>query len=464
MAGESSSLLPMTRESSVRLNDLCTKAPCCVTSKAACWILLWNFAVLLAYEEFYNVDILLQVGSLSTPTPIAIAATLTLISIFAPLAGLLTDVKFSRYRAVKYSSYAIIVKLSFLFVIVSPVLVVYLITGSLTSSIVVYIGIAFFSPVYIIFIINALQFGMDQLHSSSTEDSILFIHWYVWIYYTCSLITATSWNFLFYGNSNNNITMSLSYVGLGFLVFSVAAALSLLVLSLCILHHRKVLFLLEPAGVNPYKLVYRVTSFVWRHKVPLRRSAFTYCTEELPSRMDVGKHKYGGPFTTKQVEDVKAFWGILKIVLSVGPAYLFKTVTQSLLPEFAKHANYFFLNETVGHQHIHLEGIARYIIISNGLLSPLLVVICIPLYLCWIRPHIRYHIPGMLKRMGLALVLMVFSLVITLAMDIVVHLRHNELAHCMLKGFQYKDYDKVDDIPSPPLFQNVYFFALLTTN
>ena len=34
-----------------------------------------------------------------------------------------------------------------------------------------------------------------------------------------------------------------------------------------------------------------------------------------------GKHKYVGPFTSKQVEEVKAFWGILKVLLSIGPAF-----------------------------------------------------------------------------------------------------------------------------------------------
>ena len=119
--------------------------------------------------------------------------------------------------------------------------------------------------------------------------------------------------------------------------------------------------------------MYKVTKFVYKHKVPFRRSAFTYCTEELPSRMDVGKHKYGGPYTTKQVEDVKAFWGIFKVVLSIGPAFLLQTVTQSVLPAFAKHGMVFLLNDNSTEQHeVHLEGVARYILISNGLLSPVL--------------------------------------------------------------------------------------------
>ena len=42
-----------------------------------------------------------------------------------------------------------------------------------------------------------------------------------------------------------------------------------------------------------------------KHKYPVQRSAFTYCENEQPTRLDYGKSKYGGPFTTEQVDDVK---------------------------------------------------------------------------------------------------------------------------------------------------------------
>ena len=308
--------------------------------------------------------------------------------------------------------------------------------------------------VYVVFIINAIQFGMDQLHDSPTEDSILYIHWYVWIYYICSLITQVTWNFIFYGE--NYLTISgISLAGLILLT-----AISLLTVSLCVVHYRKVWFLLEPAGVNPYKLVYRVVKFAYQHKVPLRRSAFTYCDEESPTRLDVGKHKFGGPFTTMQVEDVKAFWGILKVLITIGPAFLLQTVMKSFLPLFAKHGNT-FLNTTVHHE-VHLEGVARYILISNGLLSTLLVVVCIPLYLCWIRPHITYYIPGMLKRIQIALVVMVLSLICTFVMDVLVHVNNTEYANCMFKLEFIKTHISLDvsnSPSSPPLYQNVYFFT-----
>ncbi len=39
--------------------------------------------------------------------------------------------------------------------------------------------------------------------------------------------------------------------------------------------------------------------------ISLNRSAFTYWEENIPSRLDLGKSRFGGPFTTEQVEDVR---------------------------------------------------------------------------------------------------------------------------------------------------------------
>ena len=55
--------------------------------------------------------------------------------------------------------------------------------------------------------------------------------------------------------------------------------------------------------------------------VPIHRSAFTYCEDELPAGLDLGKGKYGGPFTTDEVGDVKSFYGILKVLFALGPVF-----------------------------------------------------------------------------------------------------------------------------------------------
>ena len=82
---ENSTLLHPARNSLTRKGYSFPKIRCCIESKAARLILLWNFAVLLGSYRIVNV-----------------------IAIFSPVAGLLTDIRFSRYKAILSSSYVII--------------------------------------------------------------------------------------------------------------------------------------------------------------------------------------------------------------------------------------------------------------------------------------------------------------------------------------------------------------------
>ena len=49
----------------------------------------------------------------------------------------------------------------------------------------------------------------------------------------------------------------------------------------------------------------------------MNQSAFTYCEDHTPSRLDLGKNQYGGPFTTEEVEDVKTFLRLLLLLLTL---------------------------------------------------------------------------------------------------------------------------------------------------
>ena len=81
-------------------------------------------------------------------------------------------------------------------------------------------------------------------------------------------------------------------------------------------------FFIEAGQQNPYKLVCKVINFARKHKHPLQRSAFTYSDNYMPSRLDFAKERYGGPFTTEQVENVKTFLRILVVLLSLGPVFM----------------------------------------------------------------------------------------------------------------------------------------------
>ena len=483
---EQSPLLPVVATSAVRkqsyLYDYFKIG--CITSKPAFVILFWSFSALLGNKVLINTVNIGHIYGFRIYPESSLQSTLYLkmfitflflgITIIYPVAGLLADIKFGRYKTVLCSSYIIVITMSLFPLYAVGIAVMKNIHNlndllrspflSLVILFLLHITVLLISS--IIFTTNAFNFGMDQLHDSSTQDSILFVHWYVWLNYLGLLVTGVPWSLFIYDSRYFDYIDTFRIVALTLFSFIFSVILVILISSLCLIKYKQRWFLIEPGRVNPYKLVYRVVKFAWHHKIPVRRSAFTYCEDEWPSRLDLGKQKYGGPFTVEQVEDVKAFLGILKVLVSIIPLFMLQCVSELMLPQFAMHHNFYYKphgNNSIhayGHA-IHIEGIVHYLFLSSGLLSPMLVVVSLPLYLFLLRPFIIYHIPRLLrtilKRIGVGLLLIILSLLCALAMDVVVHERNsnqlcmfslNHTSHIVNESTSYR----------PRLYQNAYFF------
>ena len=152
------------------------------------------------------------------------------------------------------------------------------------------------------FLASIVQFGLDQLHDASTSEIKSFIIWYVWT------------------TQSSGIPMQLIFACIRenrsiFILMFVCINLSLAMVILFTCNHY---LIKEPIQQNPLKLVYKVIRYAIKNKYPRQRSAFTYCEDELPSRIDFGKSKYGGPFTTEQVEDVKTFFRFIPMTIIGG--------------------------------------------------------------------------------------------------------------------------------------------------
>ena len=400
------------------------KTRCCVKSKAALLILLWTSLVFLALTTVLDQNIYLSIGRLMLQQksnsvilsikviPPAVYTFFAIVYLFYPLAGCLADIKCGRYKTVTSSLW--LIAGSGLVLIVSVMILLWAVTHQAKLELEIFFGVvSLFSlmllyPGYIAFDANVIQFGMDQLHDSPSEDSVIFIHWFVFssslgvalTRVPSSWITAECWD---------------SYLGFTFLALII---ILLLGVSLCLARCKRRWFLVDTGSRNPYKLVYRVIKFAAQHKVPIRRSAFTYCEDELPSRMDLGKDKYGGPFTTEQVEDVKAFLGILSILLTLGPTFTVNTSVNNLLNTVSHH----FTNRVN-----HSCTPTNYLIESfeHGSLSSMFILILIPTYICLLRPFIGRYVPGMLRRIGLGMILMVISLMCTLLIDTMGHVKES---------------------------------------
>ena len=450
---------------SYRLHVNCSRR-FCVRSKPAVLILVWNFAI-VACSLDDNGTILQLSGSYSAP--IVVNAAFSIAVFIAPLAGLLADVKLGRYKALLCSSYAILAEIIIVTLILTVVITAIATNCCALSPVVkqVLVDILLIFCIgmvisFLVFLTNGIQFGMDQLHDSSTQDLILFIQWFIWIKYTCSVLKTLALNLIFHDSTHLSYLDWPRYIGFSLQIAILVTAAVMLVFSLCALHHKNRWFLIQPAKLNPYKLVFQVLQFASQHKVPVNRSAFTYTSEDgFPSRLDLGKIKYGGPFTTEKVEDVKTLFRILKVLLSLGPVFFLQFIVQSMMSVFASHGNIFKVkkNHTFTDE-VHIEGVARHIFISNGLLSTTLVVICISVCICLFRSHnISYWVPGMLKRIGCGVIVLILSLLATLAMDYVVHERKTEYANCMFQSYTQKAvFINTSDVHTLPLFQNLYFF------
>ena len=443
---EDSPLLPK-RSTLKRLAVRYGRSRKCVSSKAAMLILLWSFVVGLLSGMFLNPDLYPTI----VVDPIALTAYggAVIFTCFFPLAGFCADTRCGRYKSVVTSLWILLVSVPMLLVAVGLILVILflaeeviypLIACGSVVSIVILIGLIGFTA-------NVVQFGIDQLHDSPGEDRTLFIHWYVWTYYASILADQLAWNLMLVFPYNFGFTKYYNNIGYSLLALIFLLIIVVLPITLCLARRRRRWFLIEPGQYNPYKLVYRVTRFAHQHKIPVHRSAFTYCEDEVPRGLDLGKEKYGGPFTTEQVEDVKAFYGILKVLFSFGVVFFLDYAASSVLPLFALHTT------------PYNEPLIGMIVLRNGLLFPLLIVICIPLYLCLLRPYISRYVPGMLKRMGLGIVLVLFSLVSTFSMDTAAHWKDRQnSSHCMFYSYLFED-----DLYAHPTQSSAYYLIIQLT-
>ena len=84
-----------------------------------------------------------------------------------------------------------------------------------------------------------------------------------------------------------------------------------------LLQHYKRHLNVDHVGHSPFTMIYKIVKYAWQHKCPVNRSAFTYWENDIPSRIDLGKNKYGGPFTNEEVEDTKTFFCILLLLFSL---------------------------------------------------------------------------------------------------------------------------------------------------
>ena len=346
-----------------------------------------------------------------------------------PLAGFLADNKFGRFTTITTSSQSILILLLLEYISVFALMILYLHrdTISMPAAIIVDGLILPIEISLVMFNANIIQFGVDQIQDSPADHQSLFIYWYVWINYLTTIIAQLVTQFCPPGITNFYL------IELAFIVMLTV----MLCTVLSIVHYKKHWFIIDTARTNPYKLVYRVTKFARQHKVPIRRSAFTYCEDDIPSGLNLGKSKYGGPFTTEQVEDVKAFYGILKIVFALGVIFYLDYTSGRLSINFFE----------VLHLQIYKANyVVSYFFVQDNIISSTVIVVGIPIFIITIRRYINIISLTMLKRIGVGILLLLLSVIcsfvaITVNHEITLKTNETHFSVCLLNGVDKETYN-----------------------
>ena len=332
----------------------------------------------------------------------------TLVLIFFPLGGVLGDVYWGRYKAVV--SGLVVTAVSMVIGTASSLLwakedwirdpnIHILVAVLVVMTLILLItGLALFSS-------NMIQFGLDQLMEKPSESLGVFVHWTVWAGKLGKLIVDVLYasTFCSKGEAGTVITWFVHAVSILFLLLLIL----FFIMAYCTRHH----FNRDRVKYNPYKMIFKVLNFARKNKYPVGPvSAFAHCYDYRPSRLDYAKERYGGPFTTSDVEDVKAFKNVFLVLLAIGPVNILKIPSNdTLFNKLSTHVAYGFLNKTCDGQF----NVGNTITLAN--------VILFPLYMWLVYSVFRRKQVKIFYRLTLGLLLFIFSVSSMLMIDLAGH-------------------------------------------
>ena len=358
----------------------------CFHSKGAALVLLWALLTLVNNQVLFEV---IEAYISEDKMPFLISSTSISVIVMVPFFGWLADAKLGNYKVVKIGITA-----SWLASVLLSLFTLLNYNTSLSSDQNVAVRTVLFALISLfrwvgsaIIVLNSFQLGLEQMPDASAEDITSLISWFVFTIVVGTWAGDTIRDLVFdcvpYNHSSLHQVFALFPVilaSLNFISFHFISTKWLII---------------EPKSPQSLKNIYRVLKFAANHKAPVNRSALTYWEENIPSRLDLGKSRYGGPFTTEQVEDVKTFFRILAVSVGIFlsafaweihsydmhiSAKIFKTinVSQRLGPCKTK-ALYSFT--------LHPEWCAILMALINEFV---------------IYPCFKHRLPSSMKRIGLA--------------------------------------------------------------
>ena len=334
--------------------------------------------------------------------------------VLLPVTGWIGDSLLGRYRAITVGSFLLAV--AYLVILISFVML------QLDWTIPAFVIMCISLPAAAVgggtFFISSLPFIIDQMIGASADDIIAAIQWYCWAF---ALGLATQYLPICLSIVTQRQNILLLYLSLGFLSLSVVLITNCLCHKWLDVHYKK---------SNPFKIIFKVLNYAHKTKYPERRSAFTYIDEEEPSRLDYGKHKFGGPFTEEEVEDVKTILRLLPLFLSIFGAFVANDLGYK--DHFQAH-----VISTTDELLPCVERVQKLILYVS-------VVVLIPAYRFVVFPLLHNYIPSLMKRAGTGFVLCFIGTLLDLTLDTIGHL-HSNNTHCMFDTYS----ESANTLPIP---------------
>ncbi len=286
----------------------------CFHSKAAGLVLLWSVCLCISIwstdamtHPVYSSLKKIMNNNYLFPTIGCIPLVVVVISI--PLSGWLADAKYGNFKVFKVGSVmlfvgSVLVSVCTLAVTSQPKLSqMSLIISAILGPISNFVSFAGGGAC----LVTMFQLGLDQMPDASSLNIMNYINWY-----NISLFFGFWMSNMMY-EIVTHCTESVQSIQLA----SIFPVLCISVIIVSLFLFGKKWLIIEPQSLRTLKTFYNILKFASKHKSPIYRSAFTYWEERIPSRIDLAKSRYGGPFTLEQVEDLKTVLRLLVVFIPV---------------------------------------------------------------------------------------------------------------------------------------------------
>lgn len=332
-----------------------------------------------------------------------------------PIMGWVAEVFIGRTRIMTFSLYSMWIGM--IFVTLSYALET--ITCGLNFNTIKYIGILL-GLVYLIlgtagFFANLLAYILEQMISEPSDKLRSSAVWITW-----GLFIGGTLQFLVFPNDDQAYKNNDSLIGIC-LIITILLTAAIVVNQII---GSKYFTKIGTAMDNPSKLIWNIMVYAVKQPAGIQRSAFTYWNRDKQSRLDLAKERNGGPYSDEDVEDVKSFWRIFIILVSLIGYHIPASAINDdgLLYIQAYKGSTGFLNS-----HLLFATVTGSFIFLVLVLE-LIIIPCIP--------RLEYAMQSSLRGMGVSYVLLGVCLLSMIILDLIGEGKDDFNSGCYIKTKQ----------------------------